>query len=102
LGFYELSPSDFGLPPGDEADLRGGSPAENARALSDLLDGRGPAGLRRAVAANAALALRAAGLCEDLREGAGRALEALATGSAGRHLRERVLGAEEANDARAS
>lgn len=99
---YEVGPSDFGLPEGSEGDLRGGGPEENAGALSDLLDGRGPSGLRAAVAANTALVLRAAGACEDLREGAGSALEAMGTGRAGRFLRGLMGDGGEARDARAS
>lgn len=83
---YELSASDFGLPPGREEDLLGGSVAENAAILETLLAGRGRPGLRHAVAANCALALRSAGLCEDLKEGAGRAAQALGTGAVGRFV----------------
>ncbi len=83
---YELSASDFGLPQGRPQDLAGGNVAENAGILETLLAGGGPPGLRRAVAANCALALRGCGMCEDLREGAGRAAEALGTGSVGRFV----------------
>lgn len=83
---YELSASDFGLPQGRPQDLAGGSAPENARILETLLAGGGPPGLRHAVAANCALALRGSGMCEDLREGAGRAAEALATGHVGRFV----------------
>ena len=84
LDTYELDHSHFGLPEGRHEDLAGGDPAHNFRILHDLLDGHGPAPLRDAVAAGAALALKAAGLCEDLREGAGRAVEAIGSGQAGR------------------
>jgi anthranilate phosphoribosyltransferase len=83
---YEVSASDFGLPQGQPQDLAGGSVAQNAGIFETLLAGDGPSGLRNAVAANCALALRSCGICEDLREGAGRAAEALGTGEVGRFV----------------
>ena len=83
---YDLGPSDFGLPAGRPEDLAGGSPDHNVRMLLGLFDGAGPRALRSAVAANAALALKAAGLVEDLREGAGLAEEALGTGGVGTYF----------------
>ena len=83
---YELSAFDFGVPQGQPQDLVGGNVAENARILETLLAGGGPPGLRHAVAANCALALRSCGICEDLREGTGRAAEALGTGAVGRFV----------------
>lgn len=90
---YELGASDFGLPPCTESELAGGDAGGNAALLCALLEGSGPAGLRDAVAANAALALRAAGRCEDLREGAGLAREALGGGRTARFL-NRVLSSD--------
>jgi anthranilate phosphoribosyltransferase len=84
---YDLAPSDFGLPAGEPRSLEGGSPEDNARLLEELLAGRGRAGLAEAVAANAALALRAAEFREDVREGAGEALEALSTGRVGQYVK---------------
>ena len=91
---YDLSASEFGLPEGSETDLTGGGAVRNREIFAELLNGGGRAGLRDAVAANAALALRAAGVSEDLREGAGRALESLKSGAAGRYFRE-VLGQDD-------
>jgi anthranilate phosphoribosyltransferase len=84
---YELSAGDFGLPKGRPEDLAGGAPEENARTLSELFEGRGPAGLSHAVAANAALALFAAGVEEDLRESARLSLQAMADGRTARLVR---------------
>lgn len=81
---YELDHSHFGLPEGRPEDLAGGDAVHNFRMLHELFEGRGPAPLRDAVAAGTAMALKAAGLCEDLREGAGRAVEAIGSGAAGR------------------
>ena len=84
MAAYELDHTHFGLPEGHPEDLAGGDSAHNFRILHDLLEGRGPAPLRHAVAAGTAMALKAAGLCEDLREGSGRAVEAIGSGQAGR------------------
>ena len=83
---YDLGPEDFGLPAGSPEDLRGGSPEQNARLFDGLLSGRASAALTAAVASNAALALRASGDREDLREGAGLALEALRSGRLRRYV----------------
>lgn len=80
---YRLLAGDFGFREDDGTQLAGGNASQNRELLSEILSGRGPSGLSRAVAANAALALRAAGANEKLREGAGRALECIHCGSAG-------------------
>jgi anthranilate phosphoribosyltransferase len=98
LDSYDLGPADFGLPQVPPEGLRGGSPAENARLFDDLLLGRGDAGLTAAVAANAALALRAAGKIEDLREGAALALEHLRGGRVGSYVESLLAGPEEEED----
>ena len=99
---YELGPSDFGLPPGDSRSLGGGNPEENARLFRKLLEGDGCHELANAVAANAALALKAAGVCEDLREGAAGAVEALRAGRVGRYFRGLVEENVEVGRAQAS
>jgi len=83
---YELSSADFGLPDGSASDIAGGAIEDNAQAFAALLLGGGAPGLRNAVAANAALALKAAGMQPDLREGAEMAREALASGRVGRYF----------------
>lgn len=87
---YEVKPSDFGLREGDPGDIRGGTAEQNADGLFRVLDGRGSPGLRAAVAANTALALRVAGVDENLKDGAARALDALGTGEAGRYVRRMI------------
>jgi anthranilate phosphoribosyltransferase len=84
---FQLGPADFGLPEGQPGDLAGGTPEENVRTLTELFEGRGPSGLSHAVAANTALALFAAGVEENLREGSRMALEAMAGGRASKLLR---------------
>ena len=83
---YHLGPSDFGLPPGRPEDLAGGGSEENAALLDELFEGRGPRGLRHAVAANAALALSVSGKAGELREGVGLAEDAMTSGRARRFL----------------
>lgn len=84
---YELSCSDFGLAEASHDAIAGGDAGRNRALFLELLAGGGDSVLRRTVAANAALALRAAGACEDLREGAGRALEHLGSGEVGAYFR---------------
>jgi anthranilate phosphoribosyltransferase len=102
LRWYELGPEDFGQPAGRASDLAGGSARENALAFLDMIKGRGNPGLRAVVAANTALALRAAKTCEDLREGTSRALEALETGAVGRYLACLITPQKEGRHARMS
>jgi anthranilate phosphoribosyltransferase len=85
----ELDPRDVGLERSDPADLRGGSPSENATAIRRVLEGeRG--GRRDAVVLNAAGALVAAGSVDGLAEGVAEAARAVDTGAAGATL-ERLV-----------
>jgi anthranilate phosphoribosyltransferase len=70
-------------------DLRGGDPAENARAIREVFQG-GNGGRRNAILLNAAGAVAAAGLAEDLGEGLQIAREALASRAAEQRLDELV------------
>lgn len=88
---YELTAADFGFAEGSPDDIAGGDAERNRALFLELLSGRGNPALRCTVAANAALALRVAGACEELREGAGRALDHLGSGKA-RAFFERVTG----------
>lgn len=82
---YELTPSDFGLPPTDLDGLRGGDPQLNARVLLDVLAGMsGPA--RNVGLMTAAAALYVTGQVADLAAGTTRAAAAIADGSARRVL----------------
>ncbi|HVE12721.1 MAG TPA: anthranilate phosphoribosyltransferase, partial [Elusimicrobiota bacterium] len=76
-----IAPEDAGLRRAATGSLRGGSAAENAKALVALL--LGEAGPRAdAVALNAGAALLVSGLAKDLREGVALARESLASGAA--------------------
>ncbi|MFN2469171.1 MAG: anthranilate phosphoribosyltransferase [Gaiellaceae bacterium] len=80
---------ELGLPRCAPEELRGGSPAENAAAIREVLAG-GDGGRRDAILLNAAGAIAAAGHARDLREGLGLAREAVDTGAAGERLEQLI------------
>jgi len=88
-GYYRTSvirPEDFGLARCEKGDLVGGTPAENAQTVRDILSGR-LAGPRHDVAVlNAGAALYVAGKAHDIAEGIRLADEQIANGSAARTL----------------
>jgi anthranilate phosphoribosyltransferase len=84
---WELDPRTLGFYPGDPAELRGGSPEENAAALRAVLAGE-PGVRRDAVVLNAAAALVSAGVADDIGDGLGVAAEAIDSGTAGARLEE--------------
>jgi anthranilate phosphoribosyltransferase len=86
----ELDPRDVGLERSDPADLRGGSPFENAAAIRRVLEGE-RSGRRDAVVLNAAGALVAAGVVDDLAEGVAEAARAVDSGEAGATLDRLVV-----------
>jgi anthranilate phosphoribosyltransferase len=90
-----IAPEDAGLERRPAAALRGGGPEENAERLKALLMGYAPPAETDVVALNAGALLMTAGLADDLREGAGKALEAIRSGAAYRRLK---LFAEASND----
>jgi len=87
---YELDPRDLGVERCDPADLRGGDPQTNARALRNVLAGADRGGHRSAVLLNAAGGIAAAGHAENLREGIVRARESIDSGAAAARLEELV------------
>ncbi len=80
-----IDPVDLGIHRCDPAELRGGTPAENAAAIRRVFDG-GDGGARDAILLNAAGAIAAAGRAEDLREGLAIAREAVSSGAAAERL----------------
>jgi anthranilate phosphoribosyltransferase len=86
---YEVTPEELGVPRATLADLAGGSPEDNARAMRRVLAGE-PGPLADVTAVNAGAALYAAGRAADLPAGVTRAREILASGAAGDKLRELV------------
>ena len=78
---FELHPEDAGLPEHDFNDIIGGTPAENATAMRDLLDGV-PSAYRDAVLLNSAAAMVVADAVGDLKEGVEKAAESIDSGAA--------------------
>ena len=76
LSDYELDPQDLGIKRALPADLLGGTPAENARLIRDVLNGEtGPR--RDVVLLNGAAALIAAGRMDDWHEALAQAADSL-------------------------
>ena len=80
-----IDPLEFGLPRCDPAELRGGSPEENAAAIRGVFAGE-EGGRRSAILLNAAGAIAAGGHADDLREGLELAREAVDSGAAAARL----------------
>ncbi len=82
---FELDATQLGLPRAPLEALRGGDAAENARLTREILDGaQGPR--RDVVLLNAGMALVAAGVARDPREGLAMAAESVDSGRARRVL----------------
>lgn len=78
---FEVTPEDAGLPRASADDLAGGTPQENAEALTALLDGA-PGAYRDIVLFNAAAALIVCNKAETLKEGVEMASLAIDDGGA--------------------
>jgi anthranilate phosphoribosyltransferase len=85
----EIDPLELGVPRCGPAELRGGSPDENAITIRRILEGADGGG-RNAVLLNAAGAIAASGGARNLREGLGFAGEAIDSGVAGERLEELI------------
>jgi anthranilate phosphoribosyltransferase len=81
----EIDPLELGVDRCDPAELRGGTPAENAVKIREVFDG-GNGGRRSAILLNAAGAIAAGGHAKDLKDGVGLAREAIDNGAAGERL----------------
>ena len=81
-----LKPEDAGFERMPLKALEGGDPGDNAERLRALLGGGGSEAERQAVALNAGALLWTAGLAPGFAEGAGRAMDLLRSGAAGRTL----------------
>jgi anthranilate phosphoribosyltransferase len=77
---WSVTPEDFGLAVATEDQLAGGSPADNARIIQDVLSGKGNAGAEAAVILNAGAAVYVSGKAQTLREGVARAEAGLQAG----------------------
>jgi len=78
---FEISPEDAGLPVAKVEDLKGGTPAENAAALREVLKGAKNA-YRDVVLFNAAASLIVAGKADDLKAGVEAAAHSIDSGAA--------------------
>jgi anthranilate phosphoribosyltransferase len=76
-----IDPLELGVPRCDPAELRGGSPGDNAKAILAVFRGEN-GGKRSAILLNAAGAIAAAGQAADLREGLEIARDAVDSGAA--------------------
>jgi len=83
---FRLRLEEVGLEPAVPSEIVGGSPAENAALILDVLGGGGTPGARTATALNAGAALYVGGAADSLAEGVGMALEILAGGGGLRTL----------------
>ena len=85
----EIDPLELGIPRCDPDELRGGTAAENAQTIHDVLAGA-PGACRSAIVLNAAGAIAAGGHADDLAEAVPLAEEAIDSGAAGERLAELV------------
>lgn len=78
---FEVRPEDAGIKGASLDELKGGTPEQNAKALTDAISGAEGA-YRRATIYNAAAGLVVAGKASDLKAGAAMATEAIDSGNA--------------------
>ena len=78
---YQISPEDYGIDTAPAADLQGGDAQVNAAILAEILDGV-PGSRTDVVVLNAAAAITAGGLAQDLEEGVSKARESLSSAKA--------------------
>jgi anthranilate phosphoribosyltransferase len=78
---FEVTPEDAGVKRARLEDLKGGTPAENAAAVNELLAGK-PGAFRDIVRFNAGAALVIAGKAPDLKTGSSMAATAIDSGKA--------------------
>ncbi|MGB0908225.1 MAG: anthranilate phosphoribosyltransferase [Maricaulaceae bacterium] len=81
LNTFTLSPSDFNIPQASMENLRGGHPADNAKALTELLDGK-TSPYRDIVRLNSAAALLIAGKVDTIENGLDMAKASIDSGAA--------------------
>jgi anthranilate phosphoribosyltransferase len=86
----EIAPEDAGLARASLADLKGGTPEENAAALLDLLEGKGRSAYRDIVLINAGAALIVAEKAKTIAEGVALARQAIDSGRARTTLNQLV------------
>ncbi|HKL84920.1 MAG TPA: bifunctional anthranilate synthase component II/anthranilate phosphoribosyltransferase [Treponemataceae bacterium] len=85
---YMINPEDFGISGCSLEDLLGGDSFENARLAKEVLENKGSASIRHAVALNAGATIYISGNTKTLKEGYERALVSLKDGSVSRKIEE--------------
>lgn len=95
ISSYELEPRDFGIPRCDVKDLAGGDAELNASILKDVFGGSRNA-VADALNLNAGVALAAARVASDVKEGICMAQEAQRSGKAGDTLNKWISCSQEA------
>ncbi len=88
---WTLEPEKLGVESGKPEDLAGGTPAENAATVREILGGRDKGPRRSAVLLNAAGALIVAGLASDWKDGVVKSGAAIDNGAALRVLDAMIL-----------
>jgi anthranilate phosphoribosyltransferase len=83
---WTIDPDEYGLGGARYEELAGGTPAENAEVIREVLAGRGAPGARAAVILNAGAALYVGGLAPSYGEGVAAATRALDRGDGARAL----------------
>jgi anthranilate phosphoribosyltransferase len=78
---WEIDPADYGLATTDADELAGGDPADNARIVTAILEGRGNRGARAAVILNAAGAIYVSGRARDFADAVRAAEDAVENGN---------------------
>ena len=86
----EWNPRDFGMEPVEVESLRGGSAAENAVMLREILAGKDRGPKTEMVVLNAAAGIACAGIADSISEGIGIAREMIRSGAAMERL-ERMI-----------
>jgi anthranilate phosphoribosyltransferase len=79
---WTIHPEEHGFKKVDRADLAGSEPADNARIILAVLDGKGPAGARAATILNAAAAIYVSGRVKSYGEGVAAAKKSIDSGEA--------------------
>lgn len=87
---YTIDPKDFGIPAVNEAELAGGTSAENAKLARDLASGKGRPAIRYACGLNAGAALYVGGRAKSLKDGYAMAIAALDSGAVAKKIDEVV------------
>jgi anthranilate phosphoribosyltransferase len=79
---WTITPEEHGFKKIALEDLAGSEPAENARIIVTLLDGKGPSGARAATLLNAAAAIYVSGRVKTFADGVAAAKESIDSGQA--------------------